>query len=76
MRPDAPAAAVGFVNGAAAFVTLVGTPLVGLTFSAPGGGRLGFGLLAGAWVVALALLPSSHQLGVRAATATTGSRSG
>jgi len=76
MRPDAPAAAVGFVNGAAAFVTLVGTPLVGLTFSAPGGGRLGFGLLAGAWVVALALLPSAHQLGVRAATAATGSRSG
>jgi MFS family permease len=75
MRPDAPAAAVGLVNGAAAFVTLVGTPLVGLTFSAPGGGRLGFGLVAAAWVVALALLPSAHQLGVRASAAS-GSRSG
>lgn len=76
MRPDAPAAAVGFVNGAAAFVTLVGTPLVGLTFSAPGGGRIGFGLIAAAWVFALALLPSAHELGVRPATAASGSRSG
>jgi MFS family permease len=65
-RPDAPAAAVGFVNGAAAFVTLVGTPLVGLTFSAPGDGRLGFALVGACWLVALALLPSARQLGVRA----------
>jgi len=64
-RPDAPAAAVGFVNGAAAFVTLVGTPLVGLTFSAPGDGRLGFALVGACWLVALALLPSARQLGVR-----------
>ena len=64
-RPDAPAAAVGFVNGAAALVTLVGTPLVGLTFSAPGDGRLGFALVGAGWVVALALLPSARQLGVR-----------
>lgn len=76
MRPDAPAAAVGFVNGAAALVTLVGTPLVGLTFSAPGSGRIGFGLIAAAWVLALALLPSAHQLGVGAVTAASGSRSG
>jgi MFS family permease len=65
MRPDAAAAAVGFVNGAAALVTLVGTPLVGLTFSAPGGGRLGFALVGAAWLAALALLPSARQLGVR-----------
>jgi MFS family permease len=64
-RPDAPAAAVGFVNSAAALVTLVGTPLVGLTFSAPGDGRLGFALVGAGWLVALALLPSAHQLGVR-----------
>jgi NNP family nitrate/nitrite transporter-like MFS transporter len=75
-RPDAPAAAVGFVNGAAAFVTLVGTPLIGLTFSIPGDGRLGFAIIAACWMVALVLLPSAAQLGVRGATAASGSRSG
>jgi MFS family permease len=72
-RPDAPAAAVGFVNAAAAFVTLVGTPLVGLTFSLPGDGRLGFAFLAAGWAVALALLPSASRMGV---TAASGPRSG
>jgi len=75
LRPDAPAAAVGFVNGAAAFVTLVGTPLIGLTFSIAGDGRLGFAILAGCWVAALLLLPSRAQMGVRA-TGASGSRPG
>ena len=42
LRPDAPAAAVGIVNLAATLVILVGTPLLGLTFSLPGGGRRRF----------------------------------
>jgi NNP family nitrate/nitrite transporter-like MFS transporter len=75
-RPDAPAAAVGFVNGAAALVTLVGTPLIGLTFSLPGDGRLGFAILAAGWLVALVALPSKTQLGVRVAARASGSRSG
>ncbi len=75
-RPDAPAAAVGFVNGAAALVTLVGTPLIGLTFSGPGDGRFGFAILAAGWVVALLLLPSATRLGARGATAASESRSG
>ncbi len=37
-----PGAAVGFVNAWASFVIVVGTPLVGLTFSLPGDGRIGF----------------------------------
>jgi MFS family permease len=41
-RPEAPGAAVGFVNGWAALVIVVGTPLVGLTFALPGDGRAGF----------------------------------
>jgi MFS family permease len=41
-RPEAPGAAVGFVNGVAALVIVAGTPLVGLTFSLPGDGRIGF----------------------------------
>ncbi len=36
VRPDAPGAAVGFVNMIAAVTILVGTPLLGLTFSLPG----------------------------------------
>lgn len=46
LRPDAPGAAVGLVNMAAALTILVGTPLVGLTFSLPGGGRVGFAVVA------------------------------
>ena len=44
-RPKSPGAAVGFVNAWAAFVIVVGAPLVGLTFSLPGDGRLGFVVL-------------------------------
>src|SRR5262249_38293715 len=36
LRPDAPGAAVGVVNMAAAVTILVGTPLLGLSFSLPG----------------------------------------
>ena len=42
VRPDAPGAAVGFVNAWASFVIVVGAPLVGLAFSLPGDGRMGF----------------------------------
>jgi predicted MFS family arabinose efflux permease len=66
-RPDAPAAAVGFVNTAANLVVLVGTPLLGLGFSLPGDGRLGFAALALLWAAALAVLPSRSALGVRTA---------
>ena len=46
LRPDAPGAAVGFVNMLAAVTILVGTPLLGLTFSLPGDGRIGFLIVA------------------------------
>lgn len=64
VRPDAPAGAVGFVNGTAALTILVGTPLLGLTFDLPGDGRIGFAFVAGLWLLALALLPQSRSLGV------------
>jgi MFS family permease len=57
-RPDAPAAAVGLVNTAANLVVLAGTPLVGLTFSLSGEGRLGFAVLALLWVASLAAVVS------------------
>jgi len=44
-RPDSPGAAVGFVNAGASLVIVAGTPLVGLTFSLPGDGRIGFVVL-------------------------------
>ena len=44
-RPDAPGAAVGFVNAWASFVIVAGAPLVGLSFSLPGDGRIGFVVL-------------------------------
>jgi MFS family permease len=53
LRPDAPAAAIGFVNSVATLVIVVGTPLVGLTFSLAGHGRLGFVILAALWLAAL-----------------------
>jgi MFS family permease len=46
VRPDAPAAAVGLVNMVAALTILIGTPLLGLTFSLPGDGRIGFAVAA------------------------------
>ncbi len=53
-RPGAPGAAVGFINAWASLVIVVGTPLVGLTFSLPGDGRIGF-IVVGA-LAALAAL--------------------
>ena len=49
LRPDAPAAAIGVVNGCAVLAILVGTPLAGLTFSLPGDGRIGFAVIAALW---------------------------
>jgi MFS family permease len=49
LRPDSPGAAVGLVNMVAAVVILVGTPLLGLSFSLPGDGRIGFAVVAALW---------------------------
>ena len=55
--PDAPCAATGMVNMFAAATILVGTPLVGLTFSLPGDGRIGFFVLAALWAATAAVVP-------------------
>jgi MFS family permease len=70
LRPDAPAAAIGVVNGCAVLTILVGTPLAGLTFSLPGEGRIGFAVLAAVWALGLLALrrsPISAQLARHAA---------
>jgi MFS family permease len=56
-RPDAPGAAIGFVNGCAGIAVLALTPLVGLTFSLPGDGRIGFAALALLWASAALAVP-------------------
>ena len=56
-RPDAPGAAVGFVNAWAALTILAGAPLLGLSFSLPGQGRIGFAVTAALWAAALAVVP-------------------
>jgi NNP family nitrate/nitrite transporter-like MFS transporter len=60
-RPDAPAAAVALVNAAASAVIVAGTPLVGLTFSLPGDGAVGFVVMAGLWVAALVAAPAAFR---------------
>jgi MFS family permease len=56
-RPDAPGAAVGFVNTWSSFVIVVGAPLVGLTFSLPGDGRIGFLALGAVTMLAALATP-------------------
>jgi hypothetical protein len=63
MRPDAPATAIGVVNGVAALTIVAGVPLLGLTFSLPGDGRLGFVVVALLWMGALLFLPGERELG-------------
>jgi MFS family permease len=58
VRPDAPGAAVGFVNMIAAVTILVGTPLLGLTFSLPGGGRIGFAAVAALCLATVLVRPT------------------
>jgi hypothetical protein len=48
------------VNGAAALTVLVGTPLVGLTFTLPGDGRIGFAAVALLCVLGAAAVPAER----------------
>jgi MFS family permease len=61
-RPDAPGAAVGMINMCGSLLIVAATPLVGLTFSLPGMGRIGFLVLAALWGSALLVLPSKRLL--------------
>lgn len=56
-RPDAPGAAIGFVNSWAITTIVAGTPLLGLAFSLPGDGRIGFACLAALWAAAVVTVP-------------------
>jgi predicted MFS family arabinose efflux permease len=56
LRPDAPGAAVGWVNTLGNAVAVTGTPLLGLAFSLPGDGRIGFAAAALLWALPLVVL--------------------
>jgi MFS family permease len=62
LRPDAPASAVALVNLCATIVILAGTPLLGLTFSLPGGGRVGFVVAALFCVAATVSVRNLHRV--------------
>jgi nitrate/nitrite transporter NarK len=63
IRPDAPAAAIGLVNSLAIGTIVLGTPLIGLTFSLPGDGRIGFVAAAAAIAAALAAVRAVPERG-------------
>jgi MFS family permease len=63
-HPDAPGAAVAFVNASAGVAILGAAPLLGLTFELPSDGRIGFLALAVAWAAALLVLPRQRELGI------------
>lgn len=65
--PDAPGAAVGMVNMLGNVVIVVGTPLLGLAFSLPFDGQLGFVIVAGIWFFALLAIPSNDEMGIEPA---------
>ncbi len=60
LRPDAPAAAAGLVNGCAVLAILAGTPLTGLAFALPGDGALAFVGIGGLCALALFVLPRAR----------------
>jgi MFS family permease len=57
--PDSAGAAAGVVNTFAGTLILVGTPLMAVTFTLPGDGRLGFFVAAALWASVALLVPSS-----------------
>ena len=63
-RPEAPGTAVGLVNTLGNGVVVAGTPLLGLSFSLPGDGRLGFVIVAVIWLASLLAVPTNEELGL------------
>ncbi len=62
LRPEAPAAAIGMVNMAANVAIVIGTPLLGFSFSLPSDGRVGFLVVAGLWLAAAAAVSAVREL--------------
>lgn len=67
IRPDGPAVAAAMVNTCGLLLMVISIPLVGLTFSLPGHGRIGFIAAAALWGVSVLFLPDPHGEGVSVA---------
>lgn len=65
VRPDAPAAAIAMVNMSANVLIVIGTPLIGLGFSLPGEGRVGFFVATAVLLAAILVVPAVRELDVR-----------
>ena len=63
--PQAPGEAVGAMNLYAVTAIILGTPLVGATFSLPGGGRTGFAAVAVLTLASIAAVPRTSLRGPR-----------
>jgi hypothetical protein len=63
-HPASAGTAVGLVNMLGNSVVVVGAPLLGLAFSLPGDGRIGFVVVAGLWLASLLALPTQRDLGL------------
>jgi hypothetical protein len=50
------------VNMSANLVVVFCTPLLGLAFSLPGDGRIGFAAACGLWLAAIAVTPGAREL--------------
>jgi MFS family permease len=61
LRPDGPAVAAAMVNACGLVLIVSGIPLIGLTFSLPLDGRIGFFAAAAVWAASLAFLPPRHE---------------
>jgi hypothetical protein len=57
VRPDATGSAYAVVSGIPLAVAIAGIPLLGLTFSLPGHGRIGFFVIAAVWGLLALVLP-------------------
>jgi cyanate permease len=64
LRPDAPGAAIGVVNMYGTLAALAATPVLGLAFSLPGEGRIGFLAVAALWAASALAVPKADQLGL------------
>jgi MFS family permease len=64
-RPGEPGASLGVVGASSLVFVVIGTPMLAVTFSMPGQGRVGFAIACLLWLVPLLAFPTNADLGLR-----------